>query len=167
MGLREGRLRYGAGVALAAMFALFLAYTTTLKDPSLRPDAFPPGDRRAHRYGSRTAAETNALIEDLRAARNRQANPVAKTAISVELSDVFVARRMWNESLVELEEARRLAPSDPQVLVREALVLHAEGHDTDAMARVAEAEAASPGDPAVARAKEFLLTREDELKDSP
>jgi Flp pilus assembly protein TadD len=151
----EARTAWPAA-AVAAMVLAFVAYAAAQPDPSLAAGAFHPGDRRAHRYGTMEYAQVAQLVEQLRAQRSAASDPAEQAVLSVKLGDVYVARQMLPEALAELTEARRLAPDEPEVLWRLALVQHYLGHDAEADAALAAAEARAPRDPRVLRAAEQI-----------
>lgn len=149
-------------LAVVAMTCVFVAYASSVGDPALVRGTFPVGDGRAHRYGALTFAEVTALVEQLRAERAAEPDPQRRAILSVRLSDVFVARQMFAEARDAIEEARRLEPDDPAVLVRAALVHHRLGDARGAEAALQEAERRSPGDADVARARAFIAGQEAE-----
>lgn len=143
-GARVARL---AGPAiLVAMVTAFAAAAMAQPDPTLAVGTFRPGDRRAHRYGTLDHAQVVAFLARLRAERDGAASPEERAVASVKLADVYVAREMLPEALAELDEARGLAPEEPEVLWRLAVVHHYLGDDAAAEAELALAERRAPGD---------------------
>jgi hypothetical protein len=134
------------------MVVAFVAYASAQPDPSIARGAFHPGDRRAHRYGTMTHAQVESLLGELRARRDAASDAGERAVLSVKLADVFVARQMLPEALAEIEQARRDAPDEPEVLWRAAVILHDLGRDGEAEAAIAAAERRAPGDPHVERA---------------
>jgi cytochrome c-type biogenesis protein CcmH/NrfG len=142
---------WGAAV-IAAMAVAFGAVAMAQADPTLAPGAFHPVDRRAHRYGEMDYAHLARYLAELRDQRSGAASSEDRAVLSVKLADVFVAREMLPEALGDLEEARRLAPDEPEILWRLAVVHHYLGHDADATEALVLAERRAPDDPQVLQA---------------
>jgi hypothetical protein len=144
--------RWIGPAVLAVMMTAFTAAAMAQPDPTAAVGAFRPGDRRAHRYGTLDYAQVAALVAGLRDQREAATGPEERAVLSVKLADVYVAREMLPEALRELDEARRLAPDEPEVLWRLAVVRHYMGDDAAAQEALALAEGRAPGDPRVQKA---------------
>jgi len=145
-------MRWVGPAVLAVMMTAFTAAAMAQPDPTAAVGAFRPGDRRAHRYGMLDYAQVTALVAGLREQREAAASPEERAVLSVKLADVYVAREMLPEALRELDEARRLAPDEPEVLWRLAVVYHYLGDDAAAEEALALAGRRAPGDPRVQKA---------------
>ncbi len=145
-----------ATLAILAILAGFVVHVSRLPDPSVGTGMLHMGDSRAHRYGSMKYAQVETLIDGLRAEQRAASAPEQRAVSSVRLADVLVARQMFPEALVEIEEARRLAPGESEVLWRLAVIQRQLGSTRDAAATIAEAERLAPGDPHVQKAAEFV-----------
>jgi hypothetical protein len=148
--------RRGQAIAMATMALAFVVAAARVGDPALRRGAFAVGDRREHRYGALTYAQVTALTAQLRADRDAAGAPADKALLSVRLSDLFAARRLLDEAKVEIDEALRFAPDESAILVRAALIQHGLGDDAGARSLLDRAQMASPGDPQIAGARQFL-----------
>jgi hypothetical protein len=145
-------LRVAGPTVLAAMLTAFAAAAAAQPDPTVALGTFHPGDHRAHRYGNLDYAQVAALLAELRAQRDAATSDEERAVASVKLADVDVAREMLPEALRELEEARRLAPEEPEVLWRLAVVHHRMGDDAAAEAALRLAEQRAPYDAHVQKA---------------
>jgi Flp pilus assembly protein TadD len=149
-------LRYLPHALIAAMLVAFVAHARAQPDPSLGAGVIHIGDRREHTLESRPYSETKRIIDGLRAQRAAAAAPEEQAVADVRLADLFAARQMFPEARAEIEDARRLAPAEPEVLWRLAVIERHLGHAPEAQAALAEALRLAPGDPHVLKAADFV-----------
>ena len=133
-----------AGVMILAMLALFMVTVGAMEDPSKRPDVARPGDRREKRLGSLSHGETVRIIRDLREARARATTPGDRAAQTLRLVDVYLGRKMHDRAVAYLKQARALTPGAPEVLARDALLLHLRGQRQQARRLIRELRARAP-----------------------
>ncbi len=152
-------LRYLPHAIIATMLVAFVAHARNQRDASMATGVVRIGDRREHTYESRPYAETKRIIDGLRAERAAASTPEAQAVADVRLADVLVARHLLPEARAEIEDARRLVPTEPEVLWRVAVIERQLGHAPEAEAALAEATRRAPGDAHVQKAAEFVHSR--------
>ena len=139
--------------ALTLVFAVGVVRTT---DPALAKGTLHPTDARLGHVGGLSFAESEALLQRLRARRAAETNPDRRAVYSAQLSDVLVQRLQHAQALAELDEALRLFPDRPELLARAALLHFALGQPASAQAALQAARSHAPDLPLVQSAAAII-----------
>ncbi len=142
--------------AIAVLTAVFVVGVVRTTDPAMARGRLHPTDARLGHVGGLSFADSEALVQGLRARRAAETNPDRRAVYSAQLSDVLVQRLQHKQALAELDEALRLFPDRPELLARAALLYFALEQPARAQEALQAARSRAPDLPLVQRAAAII-----------
>ncbi|HJX54302.1 MAG TPA: tetratricopeptide repeat protein [Polyangia bacterium] len=142
--------------AIAVLTMVFVVGVVRTTDPAQAKGTLHPTDARLGHVGGLSFAESEALVQRLRARRSAETNPDRRAVYSAQLSDLLVQRLQHKQALAELDEALRLFPDRPELLARAALLHFALEQPARAQAALQAARSRAPDLPLVQRAAAII-----------
>jgi len=150
------RLDLVANSVIAALTAVFIVGVVHTTDPARTGGSLHPSDTRRDHVDGFSFAESETLLERLRAQRSAETNPDRRAAYSAQLSDLLVQKHQHTQALAELDEGLRLFPERPELLARAALLHFALGQRARAQAALQSARSQAPTLPVVQEAAAII-----------